>query len=60
MMTFPNNYKLPALGENDNKRRLSCRAFNKNIPGSTIEDHWDVLVMCKWIISPFLENVIKT
>ena len=36
-----------ALGENDNKRRLSCRAFNKNIPGSTIEDHWDVLVMCK-------------
>ena len=34
-------------GENDNKRRLSCRAFNQNIPGSTIEDHWDILVMCK-------------
>ena len=34
-------------GENDNKRRLSCRAYNKNIPGSTIDDHWDILVMCK-------------
>merc|ERR1719342_2047391 len=30
-------------GENDNKRRLSCRAYNKNIPGSTIDDHWDIL-----------------
>lgn len=34
-------------GETDNKRRLSCRAFNKNIPGSTIEDHWDIRVQCK-------------
>ena len=34
-------------GETDNKRRLSCRAFNKNIPGSSIEDHWDILVQCK-------------
>ena len=50
-MTFPINYvESAALGENDNKRRLSCRAFNKNIPGSTIEDHWDVLVMCECIM----------
>ena len=34
-------------GETDNRRRLSCRAYNKNIPGSTIEDHWDILVMCE-------------
>ena len=47
---------MAALGENDNKRRLSCRAFNKNIPGSTIEDHWDVLVMCKSRIRSFLQK----
>ena len=35
-------------GETDNRRRLSCRAYNKNIPGSTIEDHWDILVMCEY------------
>ena len=47
---------MAALGENDNKRRLSCRAFNKNIPGSTIEDHWDILVMCKSRVSSFLKK----
>ena len=34
-------------GRGDNRRRISCRAFNKNIPGSTIEDHWDVHVLCE-------------
>ena len=48
---------MAALGENDNKRRLSCRAFNKNIPGSTIEDHWDILVMCKSRVSSFLKKI---
>jgi hypothetical protein len=28
-------------------RRISCRAYNTNIPGSTVEDHWDVHVMYK-------------
>ena len=42
-------------GETDNKRRLSCRAFNKNIPGSSIEDHWDILVQCKSLDDPAKE-----
>ena len=47
---------LKSPGETDNKRRLSCRAFNKNIPGSTIEDHWDILVQCKYSVVTSLDN----
>ena len=50
-------------GETDNKRRLSCRAFNKNIPGSSIEDHWDILVQCKsldgiWLVGSDCVTVV--
>ena len=53
--------KIVTPGETDNKRRLSCRAFNKNIPGSTIEDHWDILVQCKLvqIIIPLLISTFR-